>query len=173
MNRGATAGLAAALLTTGCTPTLDWRQVQPEGSGIVMTFPCKPASHARWVTLAQSAVRLELHACSTAGATWALAFADLEDPARIGPALSELRAAAAANIGAAPGQEEALQVPGATPNPASRRVDLHGRAPDGRRVEERIAVFSKGLRVYQATALGEHLDPTAADTFFAGLRLPP
>ncbi len=160
--------------------------MQPEGSGIVMMFPCKPASHARWVTLAQSAVRLELHACSTAGVTWALAFADLEDAARIGPALSELRAAAAANIGAAPGREEAVQVPGATPNPASRRVDLQGRAPDGRRVEERIgrapdgrrveeriAVFSKGLRVYQATALGEHLDRAAADTFFAGLRLSP
>ncbi len=57
-------------------------------------------------------------------------------------------------------------MPGATPNPASRRVDLQGRAPDGRRVEERIAVFSKGLRVYQATALGEHLD-------LAGLRLSP
>jgi hypothetical protein len=173
MKRWANAGLAAALLATGCAPALDWRQVQPEGSGLVMMFPCKPASHARRVTLARSVVRLELHACSTAGATWALAFADLEDPARVGPALGELRAAAAANLGASPGREEALQVPGATPNPASRRIDLEGRAPDGRRLEERLAVFSKGLRVYQATVLGEHLDPAAADTFFAGLRLPP
>lgn len=167
------AGLAAAVVAAGCAPALDWRQVQPDGSGLVMMFPCRPASHARRVTLAQSVVRLELHACSTGGATWALAFADLEDPARVGPALEELRAAAAANLGAAAVREAALQVPGATPNPASRRVDLEGRAPDGRRLEERVALFSKGLRVYQAAVLGEHLDLEAADTFFAGLRLPP
>ncbi|MBN8510422.1 MAG: hypothetical protein J0L57_17660 [Burkholderiales bacterium] len=147
--------------------------MQPEGSGIVMMFPCRSASHARRVTLARSVVRLELHACSTAGATWALAFADLEDPALIGPAMDELRAAAAANLGASSIREEALQVPGATPNPASRRVDLRGRAPDGRKLEEHVAVFSKGLRIYQATVLGEHLEPEAAGTFFAGLRLVP
>jgi hypothetical protein len=138
-----------------------------------MMFPCRSASHARRVTLARSVVRLELHACSTAGATWALAFADLEDPARVGPALDELRSAAAANLGASPIREEALQVPGATPNPASRRVDLQGHAPDGRKLEERVAFFSKGLRIYQATVLGEHLEPEATDTFFAGLRLAP
>lgn len=172
MRRRAAAGVAAGLIA-GCAPALDWRQLQPEGSGLVTMFPCRPASHARRVMLAQAAVRLELHACSTAGATWALAFADLEDPARIGAALDELRAAAAANLGASLIREAALQVPGATPNPSSRRVDLQGRAPDGRQLQERIAVFSKGLRVYQATVLGERLDPEAADTFFAGLRLAP
>ena len=30
-----------------CTPTLDWREVRPEASGLVALFPCKPDRHAR------------------------------------------------------------------------------------------------------------------------------
>ena len=87
-------GLALA----ACTPALDWRESRPTGSGMVVLFPCKPDSHARQVQLGPDAVRLELHACTAAGATWALAFADMGDPARVGPALVELRTSAAKNL---------------------------------------------------------------------------
>jgi hypothetical protein len=135
-------------------------------------FPCKPASHARNVRLLQATVRLELHACTTAGITWALAFADVDEPTQVGPALEELRQAAITNLGATVGGDRALQVPGATPNPASRQVDLQGRGPDGRALAERVALFTKGLRIYQATVLGERIDAEAAETFFNSLRLP-
>ena len=71
-----------------CAPALDWREVRPAGSGITLLFPCKPDSHARQVQLGPHSVRLELHACTAAGTTWALAFADMGDPARVGPALA-------------------------------------------------------------------------------------
>ena len=164
--------LAMGLLL-GCSPALDWREVRPAGSGISLLFPCKPDSHARRVSLGPDAVRLELHACSAAGSTWALAFADLADPARVGPALSELRAAAATNLAASEPQAMSLKVKGATPNPASGRVQFQGHMPDGRAVNEQMAVFAKGTRVFQAVALGERLDPEAADNFFSSLRFLP
>lgn len=170
-NAGLSSGAAALLLA--CAPALDWRESRPAGSGLAVLFPCKPASHARRVSLGPDTVRMELHACTAAGVTWAVAFADLEDPARVGPALTELRTAAAANLAAAPAQRLELKVEGATPNPASQRVQFQGRMPDGRAVTEQVAVFAKGTRVFQAVALGDKLDAEAAATFFDSLRLAP
>lgn len=158
---------------SGCAPALDWRELRPADSGLTVLFPCKPASHARRVSLGPDVLQLELHACTAAGITWAIAFADLQDPARVGPALTELRTTAANNLSAAAAQTLALKVEGATPNPASQRLQFQGRMPDGRTVTEQVAVFAKGTRVFQAVALGEKLDLEAADSFFASLRFRP
>jgi hypothetical protein len=165
--------IAATCALAACTPVLDWREVHAEGSGAVALFPCKPASHARQLSLASSPVRLELHACTTGGLTWALAFADMRDPSLVGPALIELRSAAASNLAASAARALPLHVEGATPNPSSKREEFAGRLPDGRAVVEQVAVFAKGTRVYQATVLGSELQADAADAFFAGLSLPP
>lgn len=160
-------------LLMGCAPVFDWREVRPAGSGISLLFPCRPDSQARRVSLGPDTVRLELHACTAGSTTWALAFADLAEPARVGPALTELRAAAANNLAASAPQVLNLKVEGATPNPASQRLQFQGRMPDGRTVTEQVAVFAKGTRVFQAVALGEKLDPESVDTFFGSLRLAP
>lgn len=173
MNRTHWMAIAAAGLLWGCAPALDWREVRPEGSGATALFPCKPDSHARKVALGPQPVRLVLHACNAGGATWALAHADVEDPARVGAALGELQAAAARNLGATPSGELALKIEGATPNPLSRRVEIQGTFPDGRKVTEQLAVFANGTRVFQATAVGEKLDLDAAETFFSALRVAP
>lgn len=158
---------------TACSPTLNWREVRPEGSGAVLMLPCKPDSHARRLQLAGAEVRLTLHACSAGGVVWALGHADVDDPARVAPALAELRASALANIGAADGSPLPLAVSGATPNPASGRWTVTGRLPDGRAVQEQLAVFVRGTRVYQATAVGAALPPEAVETFFGALQTPP
>lgn len=163
--------LAAALGGAACTPELDWREVRPADSGAVLLFPCKPASHSRRVRVADAEVRMVMYACSTAGATWALAFAELGDPGRVAAALDELGRAAASNLGAAPVPGQPFDVPGATPNPSSRRLAVEGTAPDGRKVGERVALFTKGTRVFQATVLGERIDAQAAASFFASLRV--
>jgi hypothetical protein len=173
MTRNPSLSLIMVALMLGCSPSLDWRELRPAGSGLTVLFPCKPTSHARHVSLGPNAVRLELHACTAGGMTWAVAFADMDDPARVGPALLELRMAAANNLSAMPAQVLALKVEGATPNPASQRVQFQGRMPDGRAVTEQVAVFAKGTRVFQAVVLGEKLDAEAADSFFGSLRLGP
>jgi hypothetical protein len=145
--------------------------VRPEGSGAVAWFPCRPASHARIVALAGEQVRLTLHACAADGATWALAHADLTDPAHVSQALDDLRSSAMANLAATTVRQLHGRVGGETPNPRSGRFDFDGRLPSGDMVSERMAVFSKGTRVFQATVLGARQDAQALEAFFGGLRV--
>lgn len=156
-----------------CTPVLDWREFRPEGSGLTLLFPCKPDSQTRTLSLAGAPVRLALHACSAAGSTWAVAAADLGDPARVGAALEELNAAAQRNLGAGAGDALVLKVHGATPNPVSGHRQFEGRMPDGRAVREQVAVFAKGTQVFQAVALGPTLEPESTSTFFGSMRFAP
>lgn len=163
--------LAACAGLLACTPALDWRDTRPESSALQLQFPCRPTVQRRDVPLAGVRVNLALHACAAGGQTWGLAVADVVEPARVGPALAELAASAAANLHAAAGQPMALKVPGATPNEASTRLRLQGRLPDGRAVQMQLAVFAWGTQVFQATVLGESLPEDAAENFFASLRL--
>ena len=173
MKRNFGAWVTAAGLLAACAPALDWREVRPDDSGVTMLFPCKPDSHARRLNLGKQQVRLTLHACTAGGSTWALAFADMSDPALVGDALTELGVAAQKNLEASQSRRLGLSVEGATPNPHSQRFEITGRVPDGREVTEQVAVFAKGMRVYQATALGERLEPEAVTTFFGSLRIAP
>lgn len=163
-------GLALA----ACTPALDWRESRPAGSQALLMFPCKPASHARPVALAGETMEMSMFACSAGETVYALSFADVKDPARVGAALDELARAAQANLQSASGAaSQPLNVAGMTPHPQSAQWRLAGRLPDGRVVEERVALFSHGTRVYQATMLGAKLDAEAQDTFFGALRVGP
>lgn len=164
--------LAALLAAAACSPALDWREFQPEGSGIVATFPCKPDRHARTVRLAVQTVRIELLACGADDTQFAVSYFDLDDPAKVSTALAELQTLAAGNLGAQQRHERPAQVPGMTPNPQAAHLRLEGRQPDGSTVQEEAVFFAKGLRIYQATVLGRSLRPGAAETFLAGLRLP-
>ncbi len=163
--------VVAVVVLAACAPNLDWREVRPEGVGALALFPCKPSAQTRTVRLAGGNARMTLLACTAGGTTWALAHADLTDAARVGPALGELRVAAAANLGATTAAELPLQVPGATPNPAARRIEIVGHLPDGKPAREQVAVFSRGTQVFQATVLGERTGAEALESFFGGLRL--
>jgi hypothetical protein len=171
MKLPAMAAIVTGLVALACTPALDWREVRPEGSGAVAVFPCKPSSHARMVALAGSAVRLTVTACRAGSTTFGLAFADVVDPGRIGPALAELTESAVQNLSGRAEPPRPLSVSGMTPNPAAARIRLSGRRPDGAAIEEEIAVFTKGTRIYQATVLAPRLDREVVDTFFDALKL--
>ena len=164
---------AAGLALTACSPALDWRNVRPEGSGLLLQMPCRPGAVERTLALDGGPQRVVLHSCPADGLLWGLATADLGDPARVAPALQAWRDAAAANIAAAPAEAVALQVPGATPSVASGRLRLQGRRPDGAAVQMQLALFTRGTLVFQATVLGPQVPDEAADPFFDSLRFPP
>ncbi|HEY6134789.1 MAG TPA: hypothetical protein VIW70_12475 [Rubrivivax sp.] len=164
---------AAVLLLAACAPALDWREIRPDASGVTLMLPCRPSSHARDVILAGAPARLTLYACNASGMTWALAYVNLEDPSRVRAALRELRAAAAANLGAGTELPFDWVLAGATPHADSGRFELRGHLPGGKAVREQVAVYARGTTVYQATVVGEVLDPEAVEVFFAGLRLLP
>lgn len=172
-------GLIALAVALGsalaaCTPALDWRESRPDGSQAQLMFPCKPASHERRVVIAGQTTPMSMFACSAGETVYALSFADVKDPARVGAALDELARSAQSNLQSPSGAaSEPVKVAGMTPHPQSAQWRLAGRLPDGRVVEERVAVFSHGTRIYQATMLGAKLDAEAQDMFFGALRVGP
>ena len=156
-----------------CTPALDWRDVRPAGSGAAALFPCQPDRFARSVQLASSTVQMVLVSCTADGATYALSLADLGDPIKASVALAELRTAAARNLGGVPRDSVPMVVPGMTPSPLAERLTVDGQRADGHAVREQAAFFTRGVRVYQASIVGERIDGQAADMFFSGLKLAP
>lgn len=163
--------LVAALGLVACSPALNWREIRPEASGLVALFPCKPDRFARTLVLAGGQARMHLVSCSVEGVTYALSYAALDDATRIAPALEQLRDAAAANIGGRLREPAPFAVDGMTPQALAQRWRLQGHAADGAAVQEQIGLFSKGLRIYQATVVGPQLNAEAADIFFGGLKL--
>jgi hypothetical protein len=163
-----TGAVLAGLVLAGCSPTLDWRQVRPEGWGLVASWPCRPTLQVRPVALAGPAVELGLLSCSAGGHRFAIASADVADPARVGPALQALGAAAQGVIES----ERAASVSGMTPQPAARWWRVQGQLPDGAPVREQVLLFAQGMRVFQATLVGPVADDTLARTFFDAIELP-
>jgi hypothetical protein len=169
--RGAVVALALAM--GACAPSLDWRAVHPAGSGVTLWFPCRPDLRVRRVVLAGWPVRLALHACDAGGHTWALAWADMAEPSRVGPALADLRRTAAINVGGVPAPLQALPVPGATPNDYSGHLRVAGRLPDGRPVHMQLGLFAHGTSVMQASVVGPGAADEAAQMFFSSIRIDP
>lgn len=166
----------ALLLAVGafaaCSPTLDWRELRPEGSGLVALFPCKPTVETRTVVLEGLAVRLNMHACQAGGSMYAVATGEIGDPARVAPVLNALLAAQAGNLSASVSARQGFSVSGATPQAPSFRVTLSGRLPDGSAVFQEAAFFTRGARVFQAMVMGPRRDAEASTTFFESFELP-
>lgn len=163
--------VAAALLSAACSPVLDWRQLHPEGWGLGVSLPCRPASLARQVPLAGPPVELTLLACTADGHTFAIASADMAEPARVDAALQALGAAAVANVQGRVEAEHPAAVPGMTPYPAARRWQAAGRLPGGTAVRQQVLVFAHGLRVFQATVVGPRADEGLAKPFFDSIEV--
>src|SRR5258706_10434748 len=149
----------AAIGLVACTPTLNWREIQPEGSELFAMFPCKPERFARGVPLAGDKVEMRMSSCVVDGVTFAVAYAKVPDPAKVAAALTELREAAARNIGGATTGGGPGSVPRMTPNPLAQPVALTGPGADGKARQEHAAFFVKGLRGYQAAVVGAKSDP--------------
>lgn len=158
-------------LLTGCSPELNWREWRTSEIGLTQLFPCKPIRQQRRVELAGREQVLVLQICDVADVTWAVAHADVGDPAVVGPALKALKLAAQLNVGAAPAASTPAQVEGATPNDEAGRSRLNGRAPDGRELAMALLVFAKGTVIVQMTALGSQLPDEAVDTFLGSSRV--
>jgi hypothetical protein len=154
-----------------CTPTLNWREIRPEGSGAIALFPCKPSNHVRTVRLGLTSAPMALYACNAGGVTYAFAHVEIGDPHLVGPALTELRASAAANLGAQARADGDLQVPGMTPNAQAGRIRIEGKLPSGELAQAAAGFFVKGTRVFQVTVVGPKLDGQALEIYLSGLKL--
>jgi hypothetical protein len=156
---------------TACTPTLNWRDVRPARSRLLIQFPCRPSVVERTVALAGATVRLTLYACKAGGQTWALELAETASRSRAEAVLGELRRDIAANVGAKDERTAPLSVRGAISAHGATQLVLSGHRPDGRAVRLQVALFTDGAQVFQATVMGEQLVEPAVENFFASLKL--
>jgi hypothetical protein len=164
--------LATVLITAACTPTLDWREVRPAGGHLVLMFPCKPTSQARQVSLAGQVGLMVMHACQASEVTWALVQVDVGDPARVGPVMAELRAAAQSKMGAPTQAWTALpSAVGATPNEQSGQASFAAMGPAGQALQMHQALFTHGTRVFQASVLGAAIPAEGLSNYFGSLRV--
>jgi hypothetical protein len=154
--------LAAAGLACGCTPTLNWREL-PVGDSAKASFPCRPQSDTRTLTLGGQPVQMQLKACEAGQVLWAVTSAQVADAAQAPAALVELRRSLVANLAGSD-----------SPVPGTARVHIVGRHEDGSTVWARAVFVSSGRDVYQMVMLPRAgaQPPTdeAQNYFFGGLR---
>ena len=161
----------AILLLCACSPTLNWRDVRPEGSPLVALFPCKPSQSERQISLEGLDLSVRLTSCEAGERVFAVTH--VHAPAGI-PATAVLRAlrlAADRNVGSATMTEATLSVPGMSPDPLSGRFHWVGRREDGDVLDIETAFFSADQEAYQASIVGRSSEPEASEMFFSGLSL--
>lgn len=161
--------MAAAL--PACSPTLNWREVRPEGTRLALLLPCKPDKAQKIVPLGGPATPLSMLGCDAGGATFAVAVADLGDAAKVAPVLAQWQSLTLANMkaSAAP-QVLPLKLPGAAALPSATLVKAEGQGPDGKPISGQAAYFAQGSQVFQVVMYSPRIAPEAAETFFSSLK---
>jgi len=163
----------AALLLSGCSPAIDWREMRVSGAPLQLVMPCRPASHQREVSVAGGTRVMTMVACAMDDGTFALAHFELVDLLQVGPALDQLAEAARSNVQGSLVWSAQAQVRGMTPQSSARQWRIDGRLPDGRGVVLHGMVFSYGTQVFQASVIGDKPDEALVKTFFGGLAIRP
>jgi hypothetical protein len=161
-------------LLTACSPTFNWREARPDGTGLSLLLPCKPDRAQRSVPLGGQATDLALLGCDAGGATFAVAVATVDtatEAGQVAAVLAGWQAATLANIKAAGAAQAApLKLPGAALQPPPVLVRATGQRTDGRAVQSQAAYFAQGRQVFQAVIYADQIAPEVADTFFSNLR---
>ena len=168
-------GLLALLLllvAAGCSPKLNWRDVQPGNSGLKLLLPCKPDQGDKIVPLGGRPTKMTMMGCDAGGATFAVALADLGDAPNLPEVLAQWQALTLDNMKATPAttQSRPLRVPGASSDPAPVLVVAQGQRPDGSAVNGWAAYFTKGSQVVQVVMYASAIEPVAAEIYFASLK---
>jgi hypothetical protein len=164
--------LTALLVASGCSPKLNWRDVQPGNSGLKLLLPCKPDQGDKIVPLGGRPTKMTMLGCDAGGATFAVALADLGDAPNVPEVLAQWQALTLDNMKATPEttQTRPLRVPGASAEPAPVLVVAQGQRADGRAVNGWAAYFTKGSQVVQVVMYASAIEPVAAEIYFASLK---
>lgn len=168
------AALAVVPVLIACSPTFNWRDWAIASTPLQTLMPCKPEQASREVPLLGNPVELHMHSCETGDLRFAVAWADVGNPARVSEALSAWRAASlqtlrVASSSTAQGLDWPVRLDGAS---SVQGVQAQGTDPQGLAVQARMAYFSVGTQVFQVAVYGHRLPDDVVEPFFSGLRLP-
>jgi hypothetical protein len=161
-----------------CNPALNWRETRIKDTGLVAMLPCKPDEGARMVPLGGRDVSLHMAGCDAGGATFAVAYANLDGASAPEAVLAQWRTATLANMGAVASREVPLGAPpgaASSTTPGARSTGLilvtaQGRRKDGSAVAMQGAWFAKDAQVFHAVVYAERIAPETTEAFFSGLR---
>ena len=163
--------LAGVIVLMACSPTLNWRDVRPDNTGLRLLLPCKPDKAQRSVPLGGQPTVLAMLGCDAGGATFALAVATVPVASQLAAVQAGWQAATLANMKAiGPGQTTTLKVPGASLQPPAVLVQASGQRADGQPVYSQAAYFAQGRQLFQAVIYTGKLQPEVAETFFSSLK---
>lgn len=162
--------LTALSILAGCSPSLNWRQVQGVDAPFVVLLPAKPATLSRPIDLDGMAVTMSMTAAEVDGVTFAVGSIVLPDAALAPKALQAMKIALVRNINGSL-QSERADTAGSVDIAATGTL---GRSNQQARLLARFAARER--RVYQAVVVGpasavDALGVDAADTFFTSLKL--
>lgn len=114
---------------------------------------------------------MEMRSCDAGGVTFAIAHADLPDPAQAPFVLADWRASTLAGLRADPASVRS-EPPSGLPALPQVQVLRAGRAGGAAPPVHLIGVwFARGRDVFAAFVMGPAIPADAAEPFFAGLRL--
>ncbi len=164
--------LLTALPLAACNPALNWREVRFDNTPLVALLPCKPDKGVRPLQLPNSQVELTMQGCEASGSLFTVGVAQLATPDAAGAMLGPWKAALLANARASTSLDQPFTLPGTTPWPGAVRASFSGQRADGTPVVGQVALFVREAQIYQVTVFSDKPQPEAANTFFAGLKLP-
>lgn len=166
--------LAACLvcvLLAGCSPSLNWRDVRPEGTSLVGLLPCKPDHGARVLPMGSKPVTITMMGCDANGATFTLAHMavpDLDGAA----ALTHWQAATLSTMRGQTVSILPFSLKGSSAQPPAVQVKATGVRANGKPVTLQAVWFVATGRVFQVALYSDKAQPEVADAYFSGLRLP-
>lgn len=156
---------------SACAPTFNWRELPIGATALTAVFPCKPELVSRTLPLAQAQRAVEMRSCDAGGVTFAIAHADLPDPAQAPVVLADWRASTLAGLRADPASVRS-DPPRGLPVLPQVQVLRAGRAAGDTPPVHLTGVWFAGRRdVFAAFVMGPVVPAEATEPFFAGLRL--
>lgn len=164
--------LLIALPLAACNPALNWREVRFDNAPLVALLPCKPDKGVRPLQLQDRQVELAMQGCEASGSLFTVGVAQLASPDDAGSLLGPWKAALLANAGAKTSTDQPFRLPGTTPWPGAVRASFSGQRADGTPVVGQVALFVREAQLYQVAVFSDKPQMEAANTFFAGLKLP-
>ena len=162
--------LAVLLTLTGCSPSLNWRQVEGVDAPFVVLLPAKPTTLSRPIDLDGMQVTMSMTATEVDGVTFAVGVIALPDAALSPKALQAMKLALVRNINGSIESEK-------TSGGGSFDIVATGSIGRSKEAARLLAHFAaRDQRVYQAIIVGPSsavsaMSADAADTFFTSFKV--
>jgi hypothetical protein len=164
---------ALFLVTTACSPALDWRLTSIPETKLTAFFPCKPDHFSRQISLMGAPQRVVLASCKAAQHTFAVSAMDIRQSGSAAQGLAALKHSAEQNFGGFSQTLPQRLIAGAADAGRAEVVAAQLQAAEHRSLHAQMVFFSHGHWVFQATVMGEALASDAVVFFFDNLTLKP